>query len=100
MKLPQKFNMIFLDGDHSAKTLYKEIPLALNSLDDGIIILHDYFPKLNPLWKNQKPISGPFLATQRFIDEGNSLYVLPFGELPWITKFNSNFTSLACIAKS
>ena len=100
MKLPQKFNMIFLDGDHSATTLYEEIPLALNSLDDGIIILHDYFPKLNPLWKNQKPISGPFLATQRFIDEGNPFYVIPFGELPWITKFNSNFTSLACIAKS
>ena len=100
MKLPRKFNMIFLDGDHSAKTLYEEIPLALNSLDDGIIILHDYFPKLEPLWESQEPIVGPFLAIQRFIGEGTSFNVIPFGELPWLTKFDSKFTSLACLAKN
>ena len=100
LKLSRKFNMIFLDGDHSARTLYEEIPLALDSLDDGIIILHDYFPELEPLWDSQIPIPGPFLATQRFIEEGTSLKVIPFGELPWPTKFNSKITSLACLTKS
>ncbi|RPH04833.1 MAG: hypothetical protein CBC06_006225 [bacterium TMED46] len=99
MKMNRKFNMIFLDGDHSAKTLYQEIPLALNSLDDGIIILHDYFPKLESLWGSQAPIVGPFLATQRFIEEGTPFNVIPFGELPWLTKFDSKITSLACLVK-
>ena len=98
---PRKFDIIFLDGDHRASTVYKEIPIALNCLEDGgVIILHDYFPNLEPLWKNQMPIAGPFLAIQRFIDEGIGFKILPFGELPWSTKFGSNFTSLAILAKS
>jgi len=52
------------------------------------------------LWKNQMPIAGPFLAIQRFIDEGIGFNILPFGELPWSTKFGSNLTSLAILAKS
>ena len=101
LSLPRKFDIIFLDGDHRASTVYKEIPFALKCLDDGgLIILHDYFPNLEPLWKSQKPIAGPFLAIQRFIDEGVGFNILPFGELPWSTKFGSNFTSLAILAKS
>ena len=101
LSLPRKFDIIFLDGDHRASTVYKEIPFALKCLEDGgIIIIHDYFPNLEPLWKNQMPIAGPFLAIQRLIDEGNGFNILPFGELPWSTKFGSNFTSLAIIAKS
>ena len=99
LTLPRKFGIIFLDGDHSAKTVYKEIPLALNCLDDGIIILHDYFPNLNPLWENQTSIDGPFLAIQRFNEEGADFNVLPFGELPWPTKLGSNVTSLASLTK-
>lgn len=98
--LPRKFGIIFLDGDHSASTVYKEIPLALNCLEDeGIIILHDYFPNLDPLWENQMPIAGPFLAIQRFNEEGADFNVLPFGGLPWPTKLGSNITSLASLTK-
>ena len=101
MSLPRKFDIIFLDGNHRASTVYKEIPIALNCLnDDGVIILHDYFPNLEPLWKNELPIAGPFLAIQRFIDEGIGLNIIPFGELPWSTKFGSNLTSLAILARS
>jgi hypothetical protein len=46
------------------------------------------------------PIAGPFLAIQRFIDEGIGLNIIPFGELPWSTKFGSNLTSLAILTKS
>ena len=57
------FDMIFLDGDHSAIAVYKEIPLALKRLcptDKGLIILHDFFPGLSPLWEGQAPLPGPF----------------------------------------
>lgn len=40
------FDFIFLDGDHSATTVYKEIPVALNLLhQNGVILLHDYYSR-------------------------------------------------------
>ena len=100
LSLPRKFGIIFLDGDHRASTVYKEIPFALKCLEDGgVIILHDYFPNLDPLWKNQMPIAGPFLAIQRFNEEGSKLNILPFGALPWPTKLGSNVTSLAMLTQ-
>lgn len=103
------YNLIFLDGDHSASAVYQELPLALNRLaDGGVILLHDYFPELRPLWNNRKSecalmhadvIPGVFLAVQRFLNEGNRVQVTPFGALPWTTKLESNVTSLALISR-
>lgn len=99
-KTQQKFDFIFLDGDHSAATVYQEIPVALKRLNkDGIILLHDYFPKMKPLWNEKYIIEGPYLAVQRFIKEGTNLEVLPVGKLPWATKLSSNITSLALLLK-
>lgn len=96
----QKFDFIFLDGDHSAATVYKEIPLALKSLTkNGIILLHDYYPGGKPLWSDNFTITGPYLATERLIKEGADLVVLPLGGLQWPTKFNSNITSLALLMR-
>jgi len=90
------YDFIFLDGDHAAKTVYEEIPLALRVLKPGgLIVLHDYFPGLRPLWSNRNVIPGPWLATERLRNEGVSLMILPLGELPWRTKVASNATSLA-----
>jgi len=48
------FDFIFLDGDHCAKTVYQEIPAALDHLNpNGVILLHDYFPNAKPLWKGE-----------------------------------------------
>ncbi len=33
-----RYNLIFLDGDHSAASVYRELPLALQRLADGGII--------------------------------------------------------------
>jgi predicted O-methyltransferase YrrM len=97
----RKFDFIFLDGDHSAKTVYSEIPLALNLLNpNGVILLHDYFPRLKPLWSSESVIAGPFLATDRLRAEGANICVLPLGALPWPTKLQSNVTSLALLLKS
>jgi predicted O-methyltransferase YrrM len=94
----RKFDFIFLDGSHSAKSVYLEIPAALNLLNKGgVILLHDYFLGLKPLWSNGVVIPGPYLATERLKSEGANLEVMPLGELPWPTKLQSNVTSLALL---
>ena len=103
----KKYDFIFLDGDHSASSVYREIPLALPRLTaGGVILLHDYFPNLKPLWSGDTNsalmhadvIPGVYLAVQRLINEGLPIMVTPFGELPWPTKLGSNVTSLALIS--
>ena len=95
-----RYDFIFLDGDHSAKAVYREIPSALDHLNsNGVILLHDYFPSGRPLWKGKSPILGPWLAVQRFQSEGSQFKTLPLGELPWPTKLSSNITSLALLVQ-
>jgi len=95
-----RFDFIFLDGDHSGATVYQEVPLALGLLKPGgIILLHDYFPDAKPLWPNGKVIPGPYLAIQRLISEGANLRVAPLGALPWPTKLGTNVTSLALLMR-
>lgn len=99
-KTDDNYDFIFLDGDHSAVTVYQEIPKALSKLNEnGIILLHDYFPNGKPLWPNKNPIKGPYLATERFIKEKADIIILPLGSLPWKTKLGSNKTSLALFLK-
>lgn len=95
-----KYDFIFLDGDHTAKNVYREIPAALRLLNkEGVILLHDYFPNLKPLWANGKLVPGPYLATERLKSEGVNIEVLPLGGLPWQTKLKSNVSSLALVAR-
>lgn len=92
------YDFIFLDGDHSAKTVYQEVPAALQALNPGgVILLHDYYPDLRPLWPSGAVIQGPFLAIERLKKEGASLAVVPLGNVPWPTKQGSNTTSLALL---
>jgi predicted O-methyltransferase YrrM len=94
------FDFIFLDGDHAAITVYQEIPSALNLLNEkGLILLHDYFPNLKPIWSNESVIPGPFLAVERLRNEGANLNALPLGNLPWPTKFQTNISSLALLLR-
>ncbi len=95
-----QFDFIFLDGDHAASTVYQEVPAVLKLLKPGgVILLHDYFPGLKPLWSNGSLIPGPFLATERLCSEGARVHVLPLGELPWPTKLSSCVTSLALLLR-
>ena len=97
----RKFDFIFLDGSHAAEVVYQEVPLALQALNEnGVILLHDYYPQLRPLWSNGKVIGGPYLATERFKNEGANLTVLPLGNLPWPTKLGSHTTSLALLLRN
>jgi predicted O-methyltransferase YrrM len=95
------FDLIFLDGDHDAEAVYREIPLALKRLrPDGLIVLHDYFPGGRALWPGHEPILGPWLAMERLREEGCKLNVIPFEALPWATKLGSSVSSLALVVRS
>lgn len=97
----ETFDFIFLDGDHSGGTVYQEIPAALNILNkNGVILLHDYFPNMKPLWSNGSLVEGPYLATERLINEGANIKVIPLGNLPWPTKLGTNITSLALLVRA
>ena len=97
-KCTRRFDLVFLDGDHSAATVYQEIPAALNLLNrNGVILLHDYSPELQPLWSDVPVIPGPFLAIERLGKEVTNVVVLPVGELPWPNYMQSNVTSLALL---
>jgi predicted O-methyltransferase YrrM len=94
----ERYEFIFLDGDHSARTVYQEVPAALRILaPGGVILLHDYFPNLQTLWSNRALIPGPYIATQRLRSEGAGMRAVPLGALPWRTKLSSRVTSLALL---
>lgn len=94
------FDLIFLDGDHSAAAVYREIPLALGLLrPGGVILLHDYFPDGRPLWGNGEPILGPFKGARKHMRDGAGFDVIPLGRLEWPTKLGSNVTSLALVVR-
>lgn len=96
----EQFDLIFLDGDHGAQAVYCEIPAALSKLNkNGVILLHDFFPNLKPLWTNGVVVPGPALAIDRLQREGAGLAVIPMGALPWPTKHGSKVSSLALVVK-
>jgi predicted O-methyltransferase YrrM len=97
----ERYDFIFLDGDHSAPTVYREIPAALRALKPhGAILLHDYFPELRPLWPNGGVIPGPWRAVERLRSEGADVEAVPLGELPWPTKLGTRTTSLALLVRA
>jgi predicted O-methyltransferase YrrM len=97
----ERYDLIFLDGDHRLKTVAAEIPLAPGRLNPGgFVLLHDFFPELRPLWPDGKVIDGPQLAVRRLQRAGWPLEVLPLGDLPWPTKQGTSRTSLALLGKT
>jgi predicted O-methyltransferase YrrM len=95
------YDFIFLDGDHGAATVYRELPAALRRLaPGGVVLLHDYFPGGRPLWPGDPVIPGPWLGVERLRREGARLNVLPLGELGWPTKLGRNVTSLAAVVRA
>jgi predicted O-methyltransferase YrrM len=97
----ETFDFVVLDGEHSWQNVYREIAAILPLLTSGgIIVLHDYFPELKPLYPAGPIIDGPFLAMSRIMKECPAITVLPLGSLPWPTKQGINVTSLAIVART
>ena len=97
----EKFDFIFLDVDHTAAAVYKEVAAALKILaPGGIILLHDVFPNGKPLYPDNNIIHGPWQAALRIQKEVPGLKILPLGDLPWPTKQGVNTTSLALAVRA
>jgi predicted O-methyltransferase YrrM len=95
------FDFAFVDGDHSAEAVYRDVTSVLRHLrSDGVVVLHDYFPNERPLWSDGKTIAGPCQAVERLRREGAPLEAIPLGALPWPTKLESNVTSLAILSRT
>lgn len=95
-----RFDLIFLDGDHFPDTVYKEVGAALKLLNPGgVIMLHDYYPGGKALFPDGQIIHGPYLAMERVRAESPSITTVPLGELPWPTKQGSRVTSLAFVVR-
>ncbi len=97
----EKFGLVFLDGDHSAQAVYREVSAALPLLaPGGLILLHDYYPNGRPLFPDNGVITGPYQALRRITAENPEISVLPLGDLPWPTKQGVHTTSLALVFRS
>lgn len=97
----EKFDFIFLDGDHKAAAVYKEIAGALKILaPGGVILLHDVFPNGKPLYPDNNIIHGPWQAAARIQRETPDIRILPLGDLPWPTKQGVNTTTLALAVRA
>ena len=74
----EEFDLIFLDGDHEALTVYAELALAACRVrPGGYILLHDYFPNGQPIGAAQNFLRGPYLAVRRALAEVPDLRVFP-----------------------
>lgn len=100
-KCNEKFDMIFLDGDHSPRTVYNEVSLSLEILNEnGIILLHDFYEGLRPVNSDvEYIIPGPFIACKRIHHENPEIEALPIGKIPFMNN-ECNNTSLAIIRRS
>jgi predicted O-methyltransferase YrrM len=101
LRTSDRYDLIFLDGDHSPPAVYREISAALSILNPpGMIALHDFYPGGKPLTPDGGAINGPSMAADRINSETKDLVFVPLGSLPWPTKGGGNATSLALVAKS
>jgi predicted O-methyltransferase YrrM len=97
---PDRFDLVFLDGDHAAVTVYREVAAATGVLrPGGFILLHDYFPEGKSMIPGDSPIPGPYRALVRARREAPNLDVRPLGALPWPTKLSCNLTTLAIVGR-
>jgi predicted O-methyltransferase YrrM len=97
----ERFDFIFLDGDHRARAVYQEVGAALKILNPGgVILLHDFYPGAKALYPDKNTITGPFHALGRIHKENPQITTLPLGALPWPTKQGVNLTSLALVCKT
>lgn len=96
----EKFDFIFLDGDHSAPAVYQELSAALALLaTNGIILLHDFYPDGKPIYPSGLVVPGPFVGALRVSKECPSMKFIPLGELPWETKQGVRRSSLTVVAR-
>jgi len=95
-----EFDLVFLDGDHEAATVYQEVALASCRLrPGGFLLLHDYFPKGTPIGAIQNFMRGPYWAMERAMREAPDLVVRSLSPLPWPAGLETHATTLALVGR-
>jgi hypothetical protein len=94
------FDLVWLDGNHDAPHVYREIAAAARRLNPGgVILLHDYFVQGNPMGATQHFIPGPYLAARRACQEHPGMAVIPLTPLPWPAIGASDTSTLAVLGR-
>jgi len=101
-KLKQRFDFVFIDGSHRTEIVLADVLNSFRLLNPGgIIVLHDYYPHLKPLWPHRPKISkGPYLAMVEVMKRHPEVHVMSLNDLPWINCWEpSHKTVLAVVAR-
>lgn len=94
------FDFVFIDGDHRAPGVYRDVAGVLRRLGAGaVVLLHDFYPGGRPLWRGEPPLPGPALALERLVREVEDLEIRAVADLPWPTKQGTCRTSLAALTR-
>ena len=94
------YDLIFLDGDHSATAVYGEVIKSLGMLNPrGLILLHDFHLDAIAPGETIWMIPGPYLAFNRLHNENPNIDVRPFSLLLKTTLPGTNNTSLAALVR-
>lgn len=95
-----KFDFIFIDGNHSEVGAYFDILHSIIALnDDGVIILHDYNNPYDPTPNIQKGMYGVYWAIERVKKIFPDINTIPIKSVPY--GGNDNYpTSLALLSKT
>src|SRR5262249_38360901 len=62
--------------------------------ENGLIVVHDYFPDGRALWPDGVVIPVRFPAVEKVRSTGFAIKAVPLGTLRWLTKLNTNTTRL------
>lgn len=67
LKENKKYDIIYIDGDHTLLQSYLDIKIAFELLDKGgILIIDDY------LFNSEDILNSPFVAVKRFLEDNES----------------------------
>jgi predicted O-methyltransferase YrrM len=95
----KRFDFIFIDADHSAAAVYRDVASSLRALNPGgVIILHDYYPGNRPIYPSAKQVVPGTDVALSAIARESSVKPIPLGRLPWETKDGVNVTTLALLS--
>lgn len=89
------YDFAFLDGDHLAASVYREMTLVSAQLNDAALIgLHDFASeRMFSSYDNGWTIPGPYLAARRALNENGSIHAIPVD-----THARSRWRERCCLA--
>lgn len=100
-RLLRYFDLVFIDGSHKVDIVFQDIINSSALLNyGGMIVLHDYYPDLKPLWSCRSKITaGPFKAVRKIRQKEPRIDAISLNDLPWVNWEPSHKTTLAVLTR-